>query len=187
MQVLHLVLGVCLVCWGVTCLTAGLLYLDRCPRHPLLSLWLLVMGVIILLGSVCVLALPTCAPHNTSKMTNHKVSVCTVILVFLTMLLTVLLVLTIVSWLSIGTFWLFNSSPRVSQEYDKDCSTVLLVLVGITVVGSWVGLVGGLVVGAWQASKTCDWSRASYFPVRRRERGTEYLRVESGGHGGSRQ
>ena len=73
------------------------------------------------------------------------------------------------------------------QEYDKDCSTVLLVLVGITVVGSWVGLVGGLVVGAWQASKTCDWSRASYFPVRRRERGTEYLRVESGGHGGRRQ
>ena len=174
-QMVNLMLGVLLVCWGVTCLTTGLLYLDGCPRHPLLSLWLLVMGVIVLLGAVCLMALPTCSSPKSSSMKNSKVSAGTVVLVFLTMLLSVLLVLTIVSWLSIGTFWLFNSGPRVAQEYDKDCSTMLLVLVGITVVGCWICLVGGVVAGAWQASKTCDWSRASYFPVRRR--GTEYRKV----------
>ena len=174
-HLVNLILGVLLICWGVTCLTAGLLYLDGCPRHPLLSLWLLVMGVIVLLGSVCVLVLPTCSSPKASSMKANQVSVGTVVLVFLTMLLTVLLVLTIVSWLSIGTFWLFDSGPRMSQEYDKDCSSILLVLVGITVVGCWIGMVGGVVVGAWQASKSCDWSRDSYFPVRRRD--TQYVQV----------
>merc|ERR1712083_392529 len=94
-------------------------------------------------------------------MSNHKVSIGTVVLVFLTMLLSILLVLTIVSWLSVGTFWLL-SRPLGLQVVDE-CSTSLLVVVGLTVLVCWLGLLA-----------------VSYFPVRRRENGVEYQRVVQG-------
>ena len=181
MQLPYLVSGICLICWGITSVTVGLLYLDGCPRHPLLPLWLLAMGVVILLGAVITLVLPTCSTPSTSKMSNHKVSIGTVVLVFLTMLLSILLVLTIVSWLSVGTFWLL-SRPLGLQVVDE-CSTSLLVVVGLTVLVCWFGLLAGSFFGIWRASKICDCSRVSYFPVRRRENGAEYQRVVQGFQG----
>ena len=178
MHLLSLVPCVVSMCWGITSITTGLLYLDKCPRHPLLSLWLLVMGVIIILGSLTITATTTTCNYKNNKMKTTKVGAGTVILVFLTMLLSVVLMLTVISWLSIGTFWLLDTGPRVVQEQEEECSTVLLVLVGVTVVGSWVVMVGGMMVGAWHASKICDWSTVSYYPVRCR--GAVYSRVGGG-------
>jgi len=82
------------------------------------------------------------------------------------LLVFVVLLLSMVSWLAVGTFWLAEGT-RLGQEYDEECATGLLVSAGITVAGAWCGLVFACLVGAYNASNRCDCSRASYLPVRR--------------------
>ena len=165
-----MVVGLMVLCLSLTCITLGLLYLDSCPRHPLLSVWLLVMGVVLSLISLSLISLPAFNNKNRINTSKVKMTKCTIVLVFLTTLLSVLLVLTIISWLSVGTFWLLHTGPRLPGEYELACSTVLLVMVGITVVVSWLGLLAGLAWATYTSCRVCDWSRASYFPVRRTHR-----------------
>ena len=113
-----MVTGVLSLCWSLACVTLGLLYLDSCPRHPLLSVWLLVMGVVLSLLSLSLISLPAFNIKNSVSTSNVKMTKCTIVLVFLTTLLSVLLLLTIISWLSIGTFWLFHTGPRLPSEYE---------------------------------------------------------------------
>ena len=174
-----MVVGLVSLCLSLTCITLGLLYLDSCPRHPLLSVWLLVMGVVLSLTSLSLISLPAFNNKNRINTSNVKMTKCTIVLVFLTTLLSVLLVLTIISWLSIGTFWLLHTGPRLPSEYELPCSTALLVMVGLTVVVSWLGLVAGLAWATSTACRYCDCSRASYFPVRRTNR-EGYRRLSKG-------
>ena len=59
---------------------------------------------------------------------------------------------------------------------QAECSTALLVMVGITVMSSWVGLVVAVICLTWSSCKHCDCSRSSYFPVRVKQR-RGYLRL----------
>ena len=113
-----MMVGLFCLCLSLTCITLGLLYLDSCPRHPLLSVWLLVMGIVLSLISLSLIALPAFNIKSSVSTNNVKMTKCTIVLVFLTTLLSVLLVLTIISWLSIGTFWLLHTGPRLPSEYE---------------------------------------------------------------------
>ena len=42
----------------------------------------------------------------------------TVVVLFVVLLVSVFFVLTILSWLSVGTFWLIHNEPRLDQEYE---------------------------------------------------------------------
>ena len=113
-----MMVGLFCLCLSLSCITLGLLYLDSCPRHPLLSVWLLVMGIVLSLISLSLIALPAFNIKSSVSTNNVKMTKCTIVLVFLTTLLSVLLVLTIISWLSIGTFWLLHTGPRLPSEYE---------------------------------------------------------------------
>ena len=73
-------------------MTVGLVHLDSCPRHPLLSVWLLVQvlycvlyhdvlhctvlqGLVTSLASLCLLSLPACRLSNTSLDPGNGTSV----------------------------------------------------------------------------------------------------------------
>ena len=106
-------------------------------------------------------------------------------LTFLSSLVSVVLVVSLVSWLSVGTFWLSHSRIRLEVEQEAECSLTLLVITGITVFLSWTGLLSGLtrshlyldtstsilgvIFGVWRGIQFCDCSRGSYFPTRRRQ------------------
>ena len=110
--------GLLSLCLSLTCITLGLLYLDSCPRHPLLSVWLLVMGVVLALVSLSLISLPAFNIRSSVSTSKVRMTKCTIVLVFLTTLLSVVVVLTIISWLSIGTFWLLHTGPRLPSEYE---------------------------------------------------------------------
>ena len=44
--------------------TVGLVHLDSCPRHPVLSVWLLTMGLVFSVISPCLITLPVCNIGN---------------------------------------------------------------------------------------------------------------------------
>ena len=109
--------------FSLSCITVGLLYSDSCPRHPTLAIWLVVMGVILTLLSLSLSLLNLPAFYTKARVTARppadvKISACTVLLLFLTCLLSILILLTLISWLSVGTFWLFHSGPRLPGEYE---------------------------------------------------------------------
>ena len=54
-------LGCLVLTWGLACLSSGFFHLSSCPRHPLLPVWLLSLGGVLLLVSFAVFALPTCS------------------------------------------------------------------------------------------------------------------------------
>ena len=56
--------GCMVLVWGMACLSCGFVYLSACPRHPLLPVWLISLGGLLLLVSVVIFALPSCS--NTS-------------------------------------------------------------------------------------------------------------------------
>ena len=61
-------LGFVVLVWGMACLSCGFVYLSDCPRHPLLPVWLISLGGLLLLVALAVFALPSCsktsvAPH----------------------------------------------------------------------------------------------------------------------------
>ena len=89
-------------------------------------------------------------------------------LTFLSSLVSVVLVVSLVSWLSVGTFWLSHSRIRLEVEQEAECSLTLLVITGITVFLSWTGLLSGVIYGIWRGIQFCDCGRGSYFPVRPR-------------------
>ena len=109
--------------FSLACITVGLLYEDSCPRQPSLALWLVVMGVItsLLSLSLSLTSLPAC--HTRSRVTTRsaadvKITPCTVFLLFLTTLLSTVILLTLISWLSVGTFWLFHAGPQLPGEKE---------------------------------------------------------------------
>ena len=109
--------------FSLSCLTVGLLYADSCPRHPTLAVWLVVMGVILTLLSLALSLLNIPAFYTKTRLTPRpppdvKISPCTVFLLFLTCLLSIVILLALISWLSVGTFWLFHTSPRLPGEYE---------------------------------------------------------------------
>ena len=69
-------------------------------------------------------------------------------LTFLSSLVSVVLVVSLVSWLSVGTFWLSHSRIRLEVEQEAECSLTLLVITGITVFLSWTGLLSGLIMNS---------------------------------------
>ena len=69
-------------------------------------------------------------------------------LTFLSSLVSVVLVVSLVSWLSVGTFWLSHSRIRLEVEQEAECSLTLLVITGITVFLSWTGLLSGLTMNS---------------------------------------
>ena len=64
---------------------------------------------------------------------------------------------------------------------QTECSSTLLVMVGITVMSSWLGLATALLCLTWRSCHQCDWSRATYFPVRVRQQPPGYLRLKKTG------
>ena len=115
---LGIVSGLVLLCYGVAGMTVGLVYLDSCPRHPLLSVWLVVMCVVAALLSLLLLALPACSLDSVTPAPCTPVTRPTLVLMFVSSLVCVLLVVTLVSWLSVGTFWLSHSRIRLEMEQE---------------------------------------------------------------------
>ena len=54
-------LGCLVLTWGLACLSSGFFHLSSCPRHPLLPVWLLSLGGVLILVSFAIFALPTCS------------------------------------------------------------------------------------------------------------------------------
>ena len=109
--------------FSLSCITVGLLYDDSCPRHPTLAIWLVVMGVILTLLSLALSLVNLPVFYSKTRVTSRppadtKISLCTVLLLFLTCLLSTVILLTLISWLSVGTFWLFHTGPRLPGEYE---------------------------------------------------------------------
>ena len=82
--------------FSLSCLTVGLLYADSCPRHPTLAVWLVVMGVILTLLSLALSLLNIPAFYTKTRLTTRappdvKISPCTVFLLFLTCLLSIVI------------------------------------------------------------------------------------------------
>ena len=136
--------GLVLLCYGISGLSLGLVFLDSCPRHPLLSVWLVTMSLVTALLSLLLLGLPACTKRNTVTRAPVKLTKLTIGLMFASSLVSVVLVVTLVSWLSVGTFWLAHSRIRLEVDQEAECSLTLLVIVGITVFLSWTGLLSGL-------------------------------------------
>ena len=116
--------------FSLGCITVGLVYTDSCPRHPTLAIWLVVMGVCLTLLSLvlCLVNLPafyTKTRVTTRPPSDAKISPCTVLLLFLTCLLSIVILLTLISWLSVGTFWLFHTSPRLPGEYEVRTNNIV--------------------------------------------------------------
>ena len=57
--------GLVLLCYGISGLSLGLVFLDSCPRHPLLSVWLVTMSLVTALLSLLLLGLPAFTKRNT--------------------------------------------------------------------------------------------------------------------------
>ena len=93
------------------------------------------------LASLCLLSLPACHISNTSLDPGNRTTVtrfryvninfhgivctqylhrCSVVLVFITTLVSALLVTALVSWLSVATFWLSlaHTQPRLDTEHE---------------------------------------------------------------------
>ena len=136
--------GLLLLCYGITGLSLGLVFLDSCPRHPLLSVWLVTISLVTALLSLLLLGLPACTKKNTVTTAPVKLTRTTIVLMFVSSLVIVLVVVSLVSWLSVGTFWLAHSRIRLAVEQEEECSLTLLVITGITVFLSWTGLLSGL-------------------------------------------
>ena len=138
--------GLLLLCYGITGLSLGLVFLDSCPRHPLLSVWLVTMSLVTALLSLLLLGLPACTKRNTGPRAPVQLTRLTIALTFLSSLVSVVLVVSLVSWLSVGTFWLAHSRIRLEVDQEAECSLTLLVITGITVFLSWTGLLSGLIM-----------------------------------------
>lgn len=138
--------GLVLLCYGISGVSLGLVFLDSCPRHPLLSVWLVTMSLVTALLSLLLLGLPACTKRNTGNVTRAPVKPTrlTIALMFVSSLVSVMLVVTLISWLCVGTFWLAHSRIRLEVEQEAECSLTLLVIVGITVFLSWTGILSGL-------------------------------------------
>ena len=109
--------------FSLGCITVGLLYDDQCPRQPSLPVWLVVMGAILTILSLALSLINLPAFYSQGRLTNQsaaevKISPCTVFLLFLTTLLSIVILLTLISWLSLGTFWLFHSGPGLPGENE---------------------------------------------------------------------
>ena len=183
--------GLLLLCYGITGLSLGLVFLDSCPRHPLLSVWLVTISLVTALLSLLLLGLPACTKKNTVTTAPAKLTRTTIALMFVSSLVIVLVVVSLVSWLSVGTFWLAHSRIRLEVEQEEECSLTLLVITGITVFLSWTGLLSGLtrtfvsivtsflgvIFGIWRGIQFCDCSRGSYFPTRRRRLNNGYVKM----------
>ena len=83
-----------------------------------MSVWLLVMGLVMSLLSLCVMTLPVCNISSINMSSSINITKCTVVLMFLSTLMTILLLLTLISWLTVGTFWLSHSQLRLEVEQD---------------------------------------------------------------------
>merc|ERR1712107_41008 len=92
------------------------------------------------------------------------------VLVFITVVFTVLSILAAVSWLCVGTFWLLTDQPRLVEEYDEYCSLSIIVLVGVTVIFSWATLTVGGGAVLWSASRRCNWSQSQYTYAKRKSK-----------------
>ena len=136
--------GLLLLCYGITGLSLGLVFLDSCPRHPLLSVWLVTISLVTALLSLLLLGLPACTKKNTVTRAPVKLTRTTIVLIFVSSLVIVVLVVVLVSWLSVGTFWLAHSRIRLEVDQEDECSLTLLVITGITVFLAWTGLLSGL-------------------------------------------
>ena len=70
--------------------------------------------------SLCVMTLPVCNISSATINMSHSINItkCTLVLMFLSTLMTILLVLTLISWLTVGTFWLSHSQLRLEVEQD---------------------------------------------------------------------
>ena len=62
--------GCVVLVWGMACLSCGFVYLSACPRHPLLPVWLISLGGLLLLVSVAIFALPSCAKTSVTPHTS---------------------------------------------------------------------------------------------------------------------
>ena len=89
--------------------------LQDCPRHPILPLWLLTLGILLLLGSLAFLALPSCT--SSPSPSSLKPTPPLLLLLFLTLLLSILLLMALVSWLAVATVWLAEGGT-IQQEYQ---------------------------------------------------------------------
>ena len=69
----------------------------------------------------------------------------------------------------------------INSGCQTECSPALLVMVGMTVISSWLGLATALLCLAWRSCRQCDWSRDTYFPVRVRQNPPGYLRLKKTG------
>merc|ERR1711915_1096769 len=169
-----MIAGIGLVAFSISCVASSLFLLDSCPRIPLLSVWLLITGLVLCLLSLCLITMNICnikTPTSTVNITKG-----TVVLMFLSTLMAICLVLTLISWLSVGTFWLAHDQPRLETEYDSECSLFLLIMCGVTLLLSLSLVLTGSWYGVWRGIQFCDCRRSSYYPVRKRQDG--YIKIK---------
>ena len=179
----RLLAGLALLGYGLLCTVVGLLQLAGCPRHPLLSLWLLTWGLAALLASLPVLVLPACRSRPESAGRPATPDRPAVLLLFLTMLLSILLLLAAISWLSVGTFWLVGAGPG-GPGAALPCHRILLVLASLTACLAWAATAAAALTAVWLAVRGRS-SPAGYTAVRQRSGpGAEGGDTETGRIGG---
>ena len=103
-------------------------------------------GLVTALLSLLLLGLPACTKSSNGPRAPVQLTRLTIALTFLSSLVSVVLVVSLVSWLSVGTFWLAHSRIRLEVDQEAECSLTLLVITGITVFLSWTGLLSGLIM-----------------------------------------
>ena len=101
---------------GYPGVVVSVLHLESCPRHPLMSIWLLVMAIFLSLMSLYLMISPVCQINTSVNTSNIVITRCTVILLFVSTLLSIFILLFIVSWISVATFWIASTDHEMFSE-----------------------------------------------------------------------